>query len=256
MTKFLYASFTKNSFLISDGKSHFKGFKINNFEGYVPLIEHIDIYNKKSKQSESIITSKTPHKGNYKNIPYVPVYQGVYNNFDFNIKEFQRFMKEEFSISRLFKPTILVAIPDDSIEIDKRCILEFFIGSDCIKHNRIYLIPAGLMLSKTLETEHCCALIKSSRTIALSLVMNGGLICQMSYPHEYSDLTEIKVLLNSWANQFNITNLPVFLYGEDIELFSSLGIVVSNDVLLENLKLCSDSFKLLRHIKTENVRGY
>ena len=232
MSKFLFVSFGKNSFLVSDGESPMKNFEIYNFEDCTQSLTHVNVYDKKTGRTRKILVSKHLEESNYRNIPFIPVFQSFINNMDINTKNFRHFVKEKFAF-RFFKRNILAVIPDDSIAIDKRCINDFFLSCGLIK--KVFLANTGLLISKG-DGEPYCALTKSARTVTLSLVIDGGFIDKIFLTNEHNDSAQIKSLINAWRNQFKIPNPPILLYGENMELFSQLGTMVTDDVLLENMK--------------------
>jgi len=236
MAKFLYVLFEKNSFLVSEGEWPMKKFEIYNYEDCDPSLTYVDVYDKKAKRTVKILTAKNLIESNYRNIPYISVFHRVMNNFDVNCENFRRFLKKEYQVG-FFKRNSIVAIPDDSINADKRHINDFFFSCGCI--NEVFMANTSLLISKNGEMDYC-ALTKSARAIALSLVLDSGLISQAFFPNEYSDLAHINTLLDSWRMQFKKMGLSVFLHGDNIELFSQLGSVVTNDVLLKNMKAISN----------------
>ena len=245
MRKFLYISFEKNSFLVSDGESPANRFEIYNFEDCTSSLTHVEVRNKKTKQKSETMIAKNLIESNYRNVPYVSVFQSVFNDLNFNVKKFQCFIREKFPRS-FFKRNAFVAIPDDSIVSDQRCVTDFFVSCGCI--NEAYLIRVGMSLSKTVtsDTEPYCALTKSARTVTLSMVIDGGFIDQMFLDKEHDDLGQIKALINSWNDRFKILRkIPVFLYGENIEAYSPLGTTVTNDVLLDNMKYIFSKMPML-----------
>ena len=257
MSKFLYVSFARNSFLVSDGEGSFQSFEMYNYEDCVPSVNNVSFYNRKTKQTDIILKSNDLEKSNYKVIPYVPIFQSLYSCLNINNKNFQIFIKDRFSISGLiFKHKIIVVIPDDFIFIDGRCITEFFNNCSFVKQNGVFMVKVGILLSKTHDSsEPRCVITKSVRAVSVSLVMYGGFIDQKIFIKEFNDINQIKVIIDLWSNKYNLSNLPVYLYGNDIELFSSLGTIFTDDEIIKSLRIIDSDltnglFKNVK-IKTE-----
>jgi hypothetical protein len=234
--KFLYVSFDRDSFLVSDGENPMKRFVIYNYEDCVPSLIYADAFDKKTNKKEKFLTAQNLQESNYRKIPYVPVFQSVFNDLSVNVKNFRRFVEEEFPQTYLTRK-VIAAIPDDSIMVDKTCIIDFFTESKCISD--VLLVSAGMALSGKADTlsEHCCTLTKSARTVALSLLLNGSFIDQVLFAEDYDDSAHIKALIDSWIDRFEISKrIPVLLHGENMEAFSSLGAMVTDDALFENMK--------------------
>jgi|GEM_PF-6373811 len=231
MPKTIIISLAKNTFQISDGDNKFKEFTIYNFDNDIATYKNVDFADPITKQPVAVLVSENADKISKKNVPYVPVMQAVWNNADINLKNFKAFMKSNFSISRIFKHNAVVIMPADSIEVDKRCVKDFLAISWFIR--RILLLEIGLVLG---SPETCyIAVTKSIRTVAISLIKDGGILKQEIFPLEYNDLAHLKLLVSSWASEFSVSSPPVLLYGNGIEVFSSLGTIVSDDEVLTNL---------------------
>ena len=237
MPDFFFISFAKNAFQVSDGESPFKEFAIYNFEGCAPTYEHLEMRDKKTKQMVTILTSKDANIISKRNVPYVPVSQHLYNNWDVNLKNFRDFMKSNFSVSKIFKHKVILVLPDDCMEAEKTTIYGFLYACGIVKYPRIYACDIAHMLKQW----DYVAVTKSVRAISISLVENGGILKQEFFPAGYDDIGHLKSLADSWFSEFDISEPSILLYGENMEPFSSLGTVVPDDAVLANMRWFRDS---------------
>jgi len=233
MRKPVFISFAKNTFQVSDGESGFKEFSIYNFDNEMPTFENVEIKDPATSQLVSVLVSKNASQVSLRNVPYIPVFQAMWNNVDINLKNFKEFMKSNFSISRIFKHNAVIIMPDDSIEIDNRSVIDFLTTSGFI--NKIYLFGVGLVLDS--PDNYYMAVTKSVRAVALSLIKDGGILKQEFFPVDHNDVENLKALMVSWSNQFNISNPSVLLHGRDIDTLSAVGTVISDSKVLDFVKM-------------------
>ena len=227
MRKNIFISLAKGTFRVSQGDHGFKTFDFYNFDDLTPTIETTEILDGKTKENVSVLVSPDAIKISKRGVSYAPVIHHVFSNLEKNLKLFRQFLRTEFSTSRILKPRVIVVIPDDYMEADRRLTLEFLTETRLFK--QIIFSETAPLIAAPDELEHCITITQSTRNLAVSWLHYNGVVKQELSPLGSYSVEQVNALITSWCNQLTTPRPTALLFGDSLDTLASLGSVVSED---------------------------
>ncbi|NLM20905.1 MAG: hypothetical protein GX207_04055 [Peptococcaceae bacterium] len=166
-------------------------------------------------------------------LPNIPFYHHIWSEFIKYKKEFSKFFREELIgkswAGMLLKSQAYVAVPDDMLEFEKALTTEFFMQT-CSR--KVDTKPECLLLAPQ-EGEYI-AVSRTCRMVIISHIQAGNIEDRLYLENKEYTVEELKMFIAGLLDGRNGVDLPIYLNGEGLELYSSLGSLVEPRTILQN----------------------
>lgn len=166
-----------------------------------------------------------------KGMPNIPFYHQFEFDTDKHRDDFISFKKQMFKGSLatgFLKPKVFLALPDDSVYIDRRYFEEFFYKCGAQK---VFMIKECMLLSKS---QSYVAITRSCRMTALSYIKDREFQNTIYIENKDYSVDVMKSKINDLFTAYESNNLPVVLNGENLEKCSEIGEIISPETMLNN----------------------
>lgn len=165
-----------------------------------------------------------------KDMPNIPFYHYLWDDREKNCRDFAEFKSRLFGenpVSKIFKPAVFLALPEDSIEVDKQALIEFFMLCGA---RMVQSMPECLLLSDTAEY---AAITCTCRMTVLRLVRQKAVVQTRYLENRVYPEDEMKQKLGDLFPTGDCAGLQILLNGEIPDSYRKLGEPVTSEAMLE-----------------------
>ncbi|NLL51623.1 MAG: hypothetical protein GX248_02835 [Peptococcaceae bacterium] len=166
-------------------------------------------------------------------LPNIPFYHHIWSEFLKYKKTFSKFFRDELTgkswAGMILKSHAYVAVPDDMLEFEKVLTIEFFMQT-CSR--KVDVKPECLLLAPQLE--EYIAVSRTCRMLVISHIHAGSIKGRLYLENNEYTVEELKTFIAELLDDRDRADLPIFLNGEDLEQYLSLGTLIEPRIILQN----------------------
>ena len=167
------------------------------------------------------------------NLPNVPFYFHLWDNFMKYKREFGRFFRNELignpMMAWLIKNHSYLAIPDDMLESEKRIAIEFLMQCGSRK---VDVMQECLLLAP--QADKYVAVSRTCRMMVLSYIESGNIVNRSILENKEYSAKMLKHYIHELLGCQESDFVPVYLNGNDLQDYSELGLIVDPKTILNH----------------------